>query len=332
MTDQTTPASRPTVPWKLIAAGVVLGCVALWPQGSWNAAVFSVGGLIAVSPLVIPGILIAAWIIASGADSHVAAVFRARPGRAIWAAAAIGAITPVCGVTVLPLMAGLLAAGVPLAPIMAFWLSSPVTDPAMLATTAATLGLSFAVGKTVAAFFLGVFGGAATSLFGQRPWALNALRDNPVTGGLSGCGCAPQGFDPYVWRDADRRSRFTAQARATTRLILICLLPAFAAEYALNATLQPEALTVYVGEESWWAIPLAVIVGAPAYRRLCRAAAHPRLAGPWHVPRGCNGISRLGWCGQHLGGFGDLSGAAHQALSALSRACGDRLSHRRLCV
>lgn len=55
-------------------------------------------------------------------------------------------------------MTELLAAGVPLAPVMAFWLSCPITDPAMLAATAVTLGLPFAIGKTAAAFGLGVFG------------------------------------------------------------------------------------------------------------------------------------------------------------------------------
>ena len=52
---------------------------------------------------------------------------------------------------------------------------------------------------------------------------------------------------------------------ATTRLVLICLVPAFAAEYALNTTLQPEALAAYVGDDVWWAIPVAVFVGAPVY-------------------------------------------------------------------
>ena len=50
-----------------------------------------------------------------------------------------------------------------------------------------------------------------------------------------------------------------------TRLLLICLVPASMAEYALNERLQPQALTAYAGHGSWWAVPLAVLVGAPAY-------------------------------------------------------------------
>ena len=258
-------SNRKTLAWGvslLLLAGIGLA----WPEHAVNAAKFVVWGLIVVAPIVIPGIILAAWIIASGANTYIAGAFEGRTLRTVLAASLIGAITPVCGVTVLPLMAGLLAAGVPLAPIMAFWLSSPITDPAMLATTAATLGLSFAIGKTLAAFGLGVFGGTITGLFAKTPWAINSLRDNGLARQLSSARCGDdRPFDPWVWRSKTRRSSFSRQFWATTRLILICLIPAFAAEYALNATLTPGALSAYVGEDKWWAILAAVFVGAPAY-------------------------------------------------------------------
>lgn len=268
MTDQTVAhqrSNKKSIVW-CVSLVLLVGISLAWPEHTMNAAKFVLWGLVAVAPIVIPGILLAAWIIASGADKHIASAFEGRTLRTVLVASLIGAITPVCGVTVLPLMAGLLAAGVPLAPIMAFWLSSPITDPAMLATTAATLGLSFAIGKTLAAFGLGVFGGAVTGLFAKSPWALNALRDNGLARQLSAARCGgDQIFDPWVWRTEARRRSFGTQFWATARLILICLIPAFAAEYALNAALTPGSLAAYVGEDEWWAIPAAVFVGAPAY-------------------------------------------------------------------
>ena len=239
------------------------------PLALWGMGQFVVLSFLSILPLVIPGIVLAAWIIASGADGHIARAFEGRMLRAVVAASAMGAVTPVCGVTVLPLMVGLLAAGVPLAPVMAFWLSSPVTDPGMLATTAATLGMSFAVGKTLAAFGLGILGGTVTAGFARTWWVQDPLRQNRIVGGLSAtrgqCGCETLEFRADIWADATRRALFMRQMLATTRLILICLIPAFAAEYALNAILEPQALSAYVGAESVWAIPLAVLVGAPAY-------------------------------------------------------------------
>ena len=125
-------------------------------------------GIVHVAPLIVPGILLAAGITASGAGDRVAGIFQGRTVQTIVAATVVGAFLPVCGVTVLPLMAGLLAAGVPLAPVMAFWLASPITSPAMLSATVAVLGWEFAIGKTLAAIGLGLFGGAVTSLFAQR--------------------------------------------------------------------------------------------------------------------------------------------------------------------
>ncbi|MEP4034486.1 permease [Roseibium polysiphoniae] len=245
---------------------VLAGIGHAWPEHAVDASIFVVSGLMVVAPIVVPGILLAAWIIASGADTPIAGAFEGRTLRTVVAASLIGAITPVCGVTVLPLMAGLLAAGVPLAPIMAFWLSSPITDPAMLATTTATLGLSFAIGKTLVAFGLGLLGGAVTGLFGKTSWALNPLRDNSLARQLSAARCGEnRPFDPWVWRSEARWRSFRKQFWATTRLILCCLIPAFAAEYALNAALTPGTLAAYVGDDQWWAIPAAVFVGAPAY-------------------------------------------------------------------
>ena len=147
-------AARPTA-FKIYvllgAAAIVLA--ALHPVRAWETAVFVAAGFLSVAPLVAIGIALAAWTMASGASDHVASIFQGRTVQTVTAATVVGAFVPVCGVTVLPLMAGLLSAGVPLAPVMAFWLASPITGPELLSVTAATLGWEFAVGKALAAIF-----------------------------------------------------------------------------------------------------------------------------------------------------------------------------------
>ncbi|WP_306131944.1 permease [Roseivivax marinus] len=244
---------------------ICLGVIVLEPETVLSTLVFVLHGLLEVAPLVIPGILLAAWVTASGASSHVAKAFEGRRYTAIAAASVVGAITPVCGITVLPLMTGLLASGVPLAPVMAFWLASPITDPAMLAATVATLGLGFAVAKSLAALGLGLFAGFAT-LAAPVAWTSSPLRSSCfVALSDQGSGCDPVGFLPAFWKEQGRRRSFRRDAAATSRLVIICLVPAFAAEFWLNEALSPQALSAYVGADSWWAVPLAVLVGAPAY-------------------------------------------------------------------
>ncbi|MEQ9638837.1 MAG: permease [Alphaproteobacteria bacterium] len=243
-----------------------VAALALWaPHQTGEAAMFVAVSLFEVAPMLVPGIVLAAWLTASGAGGPVSRAFEGRTVVAVLAASAIGAVTPVCGITVLPMMVGLLGAGVPLAPVMAFWLSSPITDPAMLAATMATLGLDFAVGKTVAAFGLGLAGGAVTAALARRAWITAPLRGNALVAGIARPACGPTGFAPQVWRRREDRARFGREMLSLTRLVLICLVPAFAAEHLLNELLRPDALAAYAGAENWWAVPLAVFVGAPAY-------------------------------------------------------------------
>lgn len=262
--------ARPRAQHAYVLLGVILATLIVWqPRFALETTQFVVLGMIHVTPLVIPGILLAAWITASGASDRVAAVFHGRTVQTVLGATIVGALLPVCGVTVLPLMAGLLAARVPLAPVMAFWLASPITGPAMLSATVATLGWEFAIGKALAAIGLGLFGGGVTALFADRAWTKSPLRSNRIVGSLGGqcgaCGDETPHFDARVWREPSRRARFMRECWSITRLILLVLTPAFAAEFLLNAWLEPDAVAAYVGRDSAFAVPLAVIVGGPAY-------------------------------------------------------------------
>ncbi len=252
--------------WIVAAGALVVAVAAVLEDRVGQALWFVVQNLVEVAPLLIPGILVAGWASASGIGERIAGRLTGRMPVMIVVASAIGAVTPVCGVMVLPLMVSLLAAGMPLAVAMAFWLSSPVTDPAMMAATAAMLGWEFAVGKTVAAFCLGLLGGVLFSCVGPASWTTDPLRANRVAGRFGRqAACMPAEFRPLIWKSPSGRAEFRRQVLAMTRLILICLVPAFLAEHVLAAILEPTALVALAGEDSPWAIPLAVLVGAPAY-------------------------------------------------------------------
>ena len=264
--EKAAPALWAQHKWRFLTlTSCLLGWI-FWPAQFAATLSFVAKNMLETSPLIVPGILISAWVNASGAGGRIKQAFEGNKLKAVWIASMVGAITPVCGVTVLPLMASLLASGVPLAPVMAFWLSSPVTDPTMFAVTAATLGFHFAIAKTLAAFGIGVFGGVVTIALSARPWTLSPLRQNGLAAVLS-CQsvCTTARIEFAIWRNRERRLRFMSELWAMTKLLVICLGLAFAAEYWLQALLRPDALANYVGVESGWAIPLAVFIGAPAY-------------------------------------------------------------------
>jgi len=260
------PVFLKTRKWSLLAILVCLLAGLLWPQALLETADFVLWGMLEVAPLVVPGIAISAWVSASGAGGRIRQAFAGNQFRAVLVASSVGAITPVCGITVLPLMAGLLASGVPFAPVMAFWLSSPVTDPAMFSVTAATLGFEFAIVKTLAALLIGVAGGMATVSVSKLSWIRSPLRTTGLAAMLGEqVHCSASRIEYAIWKDSERMGQFNRELWAMTKLIVICLGLAFAAEYQMQVHLQPQAFAQYLGKDSAWAVPLAVLVGSPAY-------------------------------------------------------------------
>ena len=80
MSDLTTPVRRFSRLRILCGLAVFAGLAVLilWPQFLTGMAGFVVWSLLVVAPIVIPGIVLAAWIMASGAGGHIAGVFEGR--------------------------------------------------------------------------------------------------------------------------------------------------------------------------------------------------------------------------------------------------------------
>lgn len=249
--------------WIVVGLALSAGA-ALFPQGAAETLRFVTENLLAMLPIILLAIGLSGYVRASGADGVLAGAFEGRKATMIVAASLIGALTPICGIGVLPIIAGLLGAGVSLAPIMAFWLASPVTDPAMLAITAGTLGLGFAVGKTVIALVIGLFGGFATEAVLRHGGFRSPLKaTGPMAGGDA---FGATGF--VCWPLVETRERlpvFMDEARTSGLLMVKWLTLAFVLESLLRGYLPPEIIAGYFGAESSWAIPIAVAVGTPIY-------------------------------------------------------------------
>jgi uncharacterized membrane protein YraQ (UPF0718 family) len=246
----------------LLAAAAILVMGATVPEMMREAVGFAAWSLLEMAPVIGLAVLASAVVRASGADGLLSRAFAQRSGFAVVLSAGIGAVTPICGVGVLPIVASLLGAGVPLAPVMAFWLASPVTDPGMLAITAGTLGMPFAVAKTTAAVVIGIAGGAATAVLvrtGAFQSPLKGRAQSPCTT------LEERGLKAAFWRDPSRRALFRADALDAAQLIGKWLTVAFLLEGLLRQVLPAELVAEVVGGGNAWAIPLAVVLGAPIY-------------------------------------------------------------------
>ncbi|NNF98207.1 MAG: hypothetical protein HKM93_02425 [Desulfobacteraceae bacterium] len=100
----------------------------------------------------------------SGAANHIRRAFENKPAVSIITATAVGAFSPFCSCGVIPVIASLLISGVPLAPVMSFWIASPSMDPEIFFLSVAMIGWDLAVWRLMAALVLSFAAGVITHL------------------------------------------------------------------------------------------------------------------------------------------------------------------------
>lgn len=227
---------------------------------------FAGRSLIQTGVFIIFAVFAVAYMKATGAESLLARAFEGREVRMIFLAAAMGGLSPFCSCEVIPFIAALLALGAPLSAVMAFWLASPLMDPAMFFITSGTLGFDFAIAKTFAALGTGLLGGFIVKTFAQGPVFANPLRVAPVE---QGCGC---GTNPFTgtpewrfWKDTERRQTFRDTFVQNALFLGKWLLLAYLIEALMLHYIPAEMIAKALGGTGIVPILLGALVGAPAY-------------------------------------------------------------------
>ena len=250
--------------WAVILV-IPLAVAALDTANVAGILLIAIDSFVGTLPYIAGAVLLIAGLKASGATALIARAFEGRETRMIVLAALFGALVPFCSCEVIPFIAALLAVGVPISAIMAFWLSSPLIDPATMLITAAALGWEFAAGKAVAAVALGLFGGFGVRLLLWRRAFAAPLRENA---GGSSCDSSPDGTDRPLWRfwrEAPRIATFRAEALANARFLVKWLTLAYLVEALLVTYVPADTIAGIVGGDGFAPIAMGALVGAPAY-------------------------------------------------------------------
>ncbi len=245
----------------ILVAVAVLDFAQLWPT-----ILFALKALASTAPFIGFAVLAIGFLKATGAENMLAKAFVGREVRMIFLAAVLGGIAPFCSCEVIPFIAALLAAGAPLSAVMAFWLASPLMDPAMFAITSGTLGFDFALAKLLAAMGLGLFGGFMTMSMARTAVFANPLREQNHMGGC--CGSAsPFSAKPKwaFWGEAARRTAFREASVGNGLFLLKWLALAYVIEALMIHYVPAEWIAGVLGGDGFKPIFLGALVGAPAY-------------------------------------------------------------------
>jgi uncharacterized membrane protein YraQ (UPF0718 family) len=131
---------------------------------------FMIDAFVHIWPYLVITIPIAVAVNMSGASKHIKRAFDAGPMAAILLATVVGAFSPFCSCGVIPVIAALLISGVPLPPVMAFWIASPSMDPEIFFLSVGTLGLDLAIWRLAGTLILSLSAGFITHALMQAGW------------------------------------------------------------------------------------------------------------------------------------------------------------------
>lgn len=201
--------------------------------------------------------LLQAWL----PEEKVRSLFERRhPVTGYLVGAALGAVTPFCSYSTIPVLAGLLRSGAPFGPTMAFLFASPLLDPVVLGVLVFLIGVEGTVVYAALTF-------SASVLIGALFERLGLEKDvKPLAGAAEGCvggenvGCEGAGsVKGSVWR------RAWSDAWAFFVQALPYLLVGTAAGAAIYGLVPTAWVVALAGPGQPFAIPLAAALGVPMY-------------------------------------------------------------------
>lgn len=177
---------------------------------------FIINAFLHIWPYLLVTIPLAVTVQMSGASKYIKRAFEARPLTAILLATVLGAFSPFCSCGVIPVIASLLISGVPLAPVMSFWIASPSMDPEIFFLSVGMIGWELAIWRLAATLFLSLGAGFITHMLVQNGWlgkeilrthrvakvqstaALFKKRWRRIKGGITGAWASGTLFPPVI--------------------------------------------------------------------------------------------------------------------------------------
>lgn len=152
-----------------------------------TAILASVGrSFLHILPYLALSIPLAVLLKRTGAADRIRRGLGANPYLAVLMATLVGALSPFCSCGVVPIITALLLGGVPLAPVMSFWLASPSMDPEIFVLSVGSIGWELAIWRLVATFAMSLGGGLVVLYLERKGWVgRDFLRPSLAGGGMA---------------------------------------------------------------------------------------------------------------------------------------------------
>ena len=185
------------------------------------------------------------------------------------AAAGLGAVTPFCSCSTVPVLAGLLQAGAPLGLAFSFLLASPIVNEIAVLLLIGMFGVEVTAWYVLVTFSAAIVGGIVIGRLGldhhvkDVRFTTGEARAVATDGGTGDCsdGCSVVAHR----RHRDRVERAGREAVSFLVDTLPYLVLGMTVGALIHGAVPAEMLHAVLGSENPLAVPIAAVAGAPVY-------------------------------------------------------------------
>jgi len=168
--------------------------------------------------------------------------------------ALLGTITPFCSCSSIPLFIGFTSAGLPLGVTFSFLISSPLVDLASVILLASIFNWKIAMAYVVFGVILAVAGGTFISMLHMEDQIEEFVFQSPLLE-----------MDQETMTKRDRIKYAVEQVDEIVHKVWIYVLAGVAIGAAIHNWIPQDIITLILGKDNWFSVPLATLVGIPMY-------------------------------------------------------------------
>ncbi|MDD4436804.1 MAG: permease [Tissierellia bacterium] len=177
--------------------------------------------------------------------------------------ALLGAVTPFCSCSTIPVLVGLFKSGAPFNGAISFLLTSPILNPAIITLMLAFFGVKATIIYTTVTFLFAVVMGLILDKLGFEKEVKNVSIKGGNTDAITW-----ENLDGTFWQKQSKAMKLAFKdSFGLFKDVLIYLLLGAGIGAFIYEFVPTELLVKFAGKDKFWAVPLAAIVGIPMYIR-----------------------------------------------------------------
>lgn len=175
-------------------------------------------------------------------------------------ASTFGAVTPFCSCSSVPLFIGFVKGGIPLGVTFAFLITSPLVNEVAVAIFLGMFGLKTTVIYVVSGILLGVISGFVLSRMNLEPLLTEWVRKIQANAEQE-----REAFELEKKTFLQRIPGIWNEAFGIVRSVFVYVIIGIGIGAAMHGYVPEGFFETYIGKDTWYAVPLAVLLGVPMY-------------------------------------------------------------------